>query len=158
MKIRWSSTLVSALLLSLCLLRCIPGSLRLISNWQELRFSCVVVQNFSMSIGLYGIGFVAIGLIVLWTGYRKRERWAWFVMLIILLFFSFSGDVLPWIMQFHTRAEWDLWAGGLRWGVWLRTGTGLGVTNFVVMSIALFVPIKAFFRTKMPSKQKPLTQ
>ena len=152
MKIRWSTTLVSALLLSLCLFGYIPGSLRLALNWQDLRFSCVVVQNFSMSMGLYGIGFVMIGLITLWTGYRKRERSAWFVMLIILLFFSFSGGVLPWITRFHTRAEWALWVGGIRWCAWLSTGTALGIIIFVIMLIALLLPIKAFFWTKIRSE------
>jgi len=154
MKIRWDMTLVSALLLSLCLLGCIPGSLRLALNWQELRFSCVVVQNFTMSIGLLRFGYVMIGLIILWTGYRKGERWAWFVMLAILLFFSFSVDVLPWIMQFHTRTQWALWARGLQWCAWLRTGTALGVINFVVMLIALLLPVKAFFWTKTRSQPR----
>jgi hypothetical protein len=152
MKIRWSTTLVSALLLSLCLFGYIPGSLRLALNWQDLRFSCVVVQNFSMSMGLYGIGFVMIGLITLWTGYRKRELSAWFVMFIILLFFSFSGGVFPWITrwitQFHTLTEWARWFAGVPWNALLSKGPALGIINFVVMLIALLLPIKAFFGTR----------
>ncbi len=154
MKIRWSTTLVSALILSLCLLVVIPGSLRFALDWHALRFSCVVVQNFTMSMGLYRLGFVMIGMIVLWTGYRKRERSAWFVMFIILLFFSFSGDVLPWItqwtMQWHTLTEWARWFTGVPWDALLSKGPGIGIINFLVMLVALLLPIKAFF-WKLPT-------
>jgi len=121
--------------------------------------------NFETPLGFASLGIVAIGLIVLWTGYRKKERWAWFVMLIILLCFSFPSSVLPVLLQIH-RFGWpillDLF-GAFRGGEWLHCwivslrpnyiggiacGTVLILSrllNFLLMLLALLLPIKAFF-------------
>jgi len=63
--------------------------------------------NFKTPLGFAYLGIVAIGLIVLWTRYRKKERWAWFVMLIILLCFPFPSSVLPVLLQIH-RIGWSV--------------------------------------------------
>jgi hypothetical protein len=48
MKVRCDSTLISALLLSLCLVTSIPAGLRNASTWKELYFEWpgVKIQNF----------------------------------------------------------------------------------------------------------------
>lgn len=151
MKIRWSTTLISALLLSLCLMTFIPGSLKFASTWRKLYFDAgdFKEQNLLMPLGFCVLGLVMIGLIVLWTGYRKRERWTWFVMLIILLFFVFPLNVLPPLlinMQEGGGVRWSYWFG-IRW-VWgdpVGMGFALGVITFLVMLVSLLLPIKAFF-------------
>ena len=128
--------------------------------------------NFETPLGFAYIGIVAIGLIVLWTGYRKKERWAWLVMLIILLCFSFPSSALPVLLQIH-RFGWpillDLF-GAFRGGEWLhcwivslRPNYSSGIAcmpvlilssllNFLVMLVALLLTIKAFFWEPIPTQ------
>jgi hypothetical protein len=121
-KVRCSTTSISALVLSLCLLTIIPEALGNASTWNELsiRLPFGGMWNFLAPLGFAYLGIVAIGLIVLWTGYRKKERWAWFVMLVALLFFYFPTYVLPVLLQIR-RFGWiyllDL-LGGFRAGGW----------------------------------------
>jgi biopolymer transport protein ExbD len=126
--------------------------------------------NFETPLGFAYIGILAIGLIVLWTGYRKKERWAWFVMLIILFCFSFPSSVLPVLLQIH-RFGWSVlrdlfgasWGGEWLhcWIVSLRPNYSVGIAcvpvlilsglvKFLVMLAALLLPIKAFFWKPIP--------
>jgi len=174
MKIRFSATLISALLLSLCLVTSIPAALRNASTWKELylEWPGVKIQNFLMPFGFAYLGIAAIGLIVLWTGYRKRERWAWFVMLIILLCFVFPSSVLPVLLQIRAQNyQWsllsDLFGTSRELGWWhcititkpacceyvvgigcVAVGILIGILEFLVMSVALLLPVKAFFWTR----------
>jgi F0F1-type ATP synthase membrane subunit a len=103
MKIRCNTTLISALLLSLCLAKFIPVGVEFASTWRK----------------------------------------AYFVMLIIVLCFVFPGNVLP-LLLINIRnggIEWSFWPQALREGEPLA----LGVLNFLVMLVALLLPIKAFF-------------
>jgi hypothetical protein len=167
-KSRCSTTSVSALILSLCLVLSIPSALSLASGWNELslKLPCNgAIWNFETPLGFASLGIAAIGLIVLWTGYRKVERWAWFVMLIILLSFSFPSSVLPVLLEIH-RFGWSIFLdlfGAFRGGEWLHCwivslrpnySNGIacatvlilsGLLNFLLMLLALLLPIKAFF-------------
>jgi hypothetical protein len=170
MKVRCSSAWISALLLSLCLVTCIPEALRNALTWKQIYLEwpeChLSLQNFLMPFGFAHLGIVAIGLIVLWVAYRKRERWAWFVMLIILLCFELPSSVLPEMRG--TRFGWSAWLNTLRepvengwWRCLASTAPAccdysigvacaaarmlLGFLRLVVMSVALLVPVKAFF-------------
>ena len=168
MKNRCSTTSISALLLSLCLVISIPSALSLASTWNELslKLPCNgAIWNFDTPLGFAYLGIAAIGLIVLWTGYRKKERWAWFVMLVILLFFSFPSSALPVLLEIH-RFGWSILLDLFRafpGGEWLHCWIlslrpnylgGIacvpvlilgGLLNFLVMLVALLLPIKAFF-------------
>jgi biopolymer transport protein ExbD len=161
------------LVLSLCLVISIPRVLNYASTWNEpfVKVPCGgAIWNIEAPLGFAYLGIVAIGLIVLWTGYRKRERWAWFVMLIILLCFTFPSSVLPVLLQIH-RFGWpvllDLF-GACRGGEWLHCwivsfrlnySVGIacasvlilsGLLKFLVMLVALLLPIKAFFWEPIP--------
>ena len=117
MKTRFNTTLISVLVVSACLIELIPGSLRFASTWREIYFEApgFKEQNFLMPLGFCSLGLEMIGLIVLWTGYRKKERWAWFVMLIILLFFVFPLNVLTLLLDMQTPSfEWSAWFHGIR--------------------------------------------
>jgi uncharacterized integral membrane protein len=139
------------------------------STWRNFDFLApdLKMENFLMPFGFFTLGFVMIGLIVLWTGYRKKERWAWFVMLILLLFFIFPSNVLPVLLQIRTQHyQWSLllnMLGAFREDGLLQCltitpsanesiGIGcmaikilIGILKFLVMSVALLLPVKAFF-------------
>jgi len=171
-KSRCSTTSVSALILSLCLVTIIPEALSNASTWKELsiRLPYGAMWNFLAPLGFAYLGIVAIGLIVLWTGYRKKERWAWFVMLIALLFFYFPSSVLPVLLQIR-RFGWPYFldllgafrAGGW-WHCWIVSlrpnyvggiacalvAILIGLLEFLVMLVALLLPVKAFFWKPVP--------
>jgi hypothetical protein len=83
----------------------IPLNLGYASTWRQRYFVSghALAPNNLMPLGFANLGIVMIGLIVLWTGYRKNKRWAWFVMLIILLLCFFPSSALP--MFLHIRAD-----------------------------------------------------
>ena len=175
MKIRWNTTMISVLLLSLCLVLNIPRSLMNISTWKQQYFdwSCMRMGNFLAPFGFANLGIATIGLIILWTSYKKRERLAWFIMLIILLCFEFPTSVLPVLLSVREQNyQWsyllDL-LGLLQYKVaWqcpvfapvgfdysigvicVAKGIALSLVHFLVMLVALLLPIKAFF-WKQPS-------
>jgi hypothetical protein len=125
------------------------------------------MENYFMPFGIISLGIVAIGLIVLWTEYRQRECRAWFVMLIILLCFVFPTGVLQLLMRMHVAGwrpalelfEEDWTLKGL-WGCFMRPPlysveikyalvmSVAGLLRFLVMLVALLLPVKAFFWNK----------
>jgi len=148
MKIRCSTTFISTLLISLCLASFISGSLKFASTWKELYFerASFKEQNLLMPLGFYSLGLEMIGLIVLWTGYRKKERWAWFVMLMLLWFFVFPANVLTPLLDMQTPSfVWSDWFRGITEGYRPSIWMAAGVFNFLVMLVALLLPVKAFF-------------
>jgi biopolymer transport protein ExbD len=165
MKFRFSTVSISVWLLSLCLVTSIPAALSNASTWNELTIKLPYggMWNFLAPLGFAYLGIVAIGLIVLWTAYRRRERWAWFVMLIALLFFYFPSYVLPVLLHIR-RFGWPFLldmlggfrAGGYCWIVSLRPNYlgGIecafvpilsGLLNFFAMLVVLLLPVKTFF-------------
>src|ERR1035437_10664040 len=136
MRIRCNATLISALLMSLCLMAFIPGSLRFASTWEVRSYQCTYEQalhfqeqNLLMPLGFYSLGLEMIGLIVLWTGYRKKELWSWFVMLLIFLFFIFPAAALPLFLQIVQAPKTWEWSGffkgileGFLPGIWMAVG------------------------------------
>jgi biopolymer transport protein ExbD len=180
MNVRFSTTSISALILSLCLVTSIPAALSNASTWNELtvKLPYGAMWNSLAPLGFAYLGIVAIGLIVLWTGYRKRERWAWFVIFIALWFFYFPSYVLPVLLQIqHFGWPYSLyllrafWAGGW-WYCWiasLRPGSAVGIAHwptailirpfeFLVMSIALLLPVKTIFWQPEPSQPEARTK
>jgi hypothetical protein len=148
LKTRYNTTLISALVVSVCLIAFVPGSLRFALTWRELYFevSGFKEQNLLMPLGFCSLGLEMIGLIVLWTGYRKKERWAWFVMLIILLFFVFPLNVLKLLLDMKAASfDSSAWFQGLREGYLPSIWIAMGVFDFLVMLVALLLPIKEFF-------------
>jgi hypothetical protein len=173
MKVRCNSTLISVMLLSLWLAMMIPANLEYASTWKERYFVSghALLPNNLMPLGFANLGIVMIGLIVLWTGYRKNERWAWFVMLIILLFCFLPSSALP--MFLHIRADSiaaNQWSSAplrffapfreVEWWHCLATPQSssqmsdvkcvsvviqVDILRFLAASAALLLPIKAFF-------------
>lgn len=173
MKARCNITLISALLLSLCLATMVPANLGYAMTWKEryFVFGHELVQNYLMPRGFANLGIVMIGWIVLWTGYRKNERWAWFVMLILLLFCFFPSSALPTFLHIRADAiaanQWsslplDFFAPFREEGWWhclavppwstqtvgmkcISVAIQIDILKFLAMTVALLLPVKAFF-------------
>jgi len=179
---RYSTTSISALLFSLCLVTIIPGSIVNAATWKQLYLDSpdvnVKVQNYFAAFGFVYLGIVMIGLIVLWTGYRKRERWAWFIMLIILLFFDFPSSVLPVFLLIRDQNyQWSILLdlfGAFREQGWshclaikpafnsvgiecVDVAISIGLVRSLVMSIALLLPVKAFFWRKSAARESGMS-
>jgi hypothetical protein len=160
MKIRYNPTSISAVLQSMCLALYIRGSLRYLSTWREATFhvSGYNAENLLMPLGSCFVGVEMIGLIVLWTAYRKQERWAWFVMFIILVCFFFAANMVPLVrMIYPPYFQWSIWLQGLRTGDGFLLMVPLAVLPVLVMSIALVLPLKDFFWNSAVSPRTPKT-
>jgi hypothetical protein len=183
-KIRCTTTSISTLFLSLWLAMMIPANLEYVSIWKErfFVFGHALVPNNLMPLGFANLGIVMIGLIVLWRGYRKNERWAWFVMLIIFLCSFFPSSALP--MFLHIRADsiaanqWSFtplrfFAPFREEGWWYCLATPqlssqmsdmkcvsvviqVDILRFLAASVALLLPIKAFFLERPESGRRQL--
>jgi hypothetical protein len=157
-------TLISAVLLSICLIALVPGSLQFALTWTTpyLPVGNVRVENFMMLEGCYSLSLEIIGLVVLWTGYRAMERWAWVILFTILTLFVFPATVLPTLLKIHE--------GIYQWSFLLTVCTetrvgqceglaelhnsrvALGILDFLVMASALLLPIKDFFWRRANSR------
>jgi len=88
---------------------------------------------------------VIIGLIVAWTGYLNKVRWTWFVMFTLVSGLTLQTDLLPLFM--HPKGFLDL--PGLFVDAW--KGEHLArvileeISIFLLMVIALLLPVKSFF-------------
>jgi len=183
MRIRCNTTSISTVFLSLWLAMMIPGNLTSALTWKELYFTFggVKIANFMMPMGVANLGIVMIGLIVLWAGYRKNERWAWFVMLIILLSFFLPFLVQPLlppmlkeIYRVYQSPEYrSLDLLGLFRGAWqcqvflpslsqrsvglecFAVAIQIELLGFLMASVALLLPVKAFFWKSHTAQVKP---
>lgn len=154
MRYRLDTVLVSSIILSLSLAALIPPNLSFASTWrleylhEGPRFS---TQNYLMPIGFASLAIVMVSLIVVWAAYRKTARWAWFCMLIVVGLFVFPVYVLPLLLHvIHSGhpghwSEWSAWIGSAARAPGLDRDAIKGPCNFLVMSIALLLPVRSFF-------------
>lgn len=91
------------------------------------------------------LALIIIGLIVTWTGYFKKVRWTWFVMFVVVSGLTIPLGVFPWLM--HPKIFLDLpgtlvdaWRGQSFAWAFLEP-----ISIFLLMVIALFLPVKSFF-------------
>lgn len=177
MRYRYSALTISTILLTVCLATFVPGSLRNASTWTILYLKVAdrSIDNFLMPFGLLSLGIVAIGLFVLWTGYKQREWRAWVAMLIIFLCFVVPMDVLQLLVRMNIAG----WRSSLEFLLKARPANGwsscivhpgsysvyfacmrlifwAGLLRCLVMLIGLLLPIKAFFWDE-PVREKEST-
>jgi len=92
------------------------------------------------------LAVILIGLIVIWTGYLKRVRWTWAVMCVVVWVWAFPLLVMP--LLGHPRSlsapEWIYTA--IYYPGPARAYAEV-VLLFLLMVIALLLPVKAFFLT-----------
>lgn len=146
MKLRWNPVLISALLQSLCLLSFLPGGLRMASTWKQAYIDTGLGResNLLAPLGFLSITLVCVGMIVLWTGYRKQEKWAYAVMVLLLFGYEFPITVLPALVSTYSFSDLLQSAHA----DFLGSMAATGIFAFVVMTIALLLPVKSFIGSR----------
>jgi hypothetical protein len=148
MRVRHDAVFVSCVLFTVALLWLAPHNLEYASTWREFGIPVghAFEQNFLMPIGFASLALILVGLIVTWTYYIKRERWAWFIMFTIVWVFAFPVYVLP-IIQARVAEGSVGWP--FIWDAIKRPGTAgaaiKGPVDFVLLLIALLIPLRSFF-------------
>jgi hypothetical protein len=135
LKVRRDLVFVSSVLLTVALAIPAPTCIRAAWTTTDLIFQ---------SGGFTCLANILVGLLVIWTGFIKRSRAAWFVMFIIVWVGGFP--VLVWPILGHklglTLVEWIYSAIGQS-GV--PRAWAVSVLTFTLMAIALFLPVGSFF-------------
>ena len=145
MRIRASSVLTSSVLFTIGLVSCVPSYLEAAGAT-----STPLLQE----LGFASLATIFVGLLVTWTGFIRRDRWAWFVMAIIVWVWAFPTFVLPYLVHNIPipLTEWVLDA-------WRQSGphrsSTIGVLMFAVLATALILPVKSFFWTNESRKRTP---
>lgn len=147
MRIRHDVTFVSAMLFTIALLSVVPSSL---SAALGLRHGTPAPPYYWLlepigELGIVSLAMIAIGLVVIWTGYLKKARSAWFVLLTIVWGWAFPVMLVPFVLHLNgsiTLAEWV--SDALKQPGAPRTLVK-SVLIFLLMIIALILPIKSFF-------------
>jgi hypothetical protein len=87
---------------------------------------------------------VLIGLIVVWKGYIKRVRWTWGVMFIVVWVWAFPLFLMPLlgVPRSLSIPEWIYTAISYPG---IARAYAEGVLLFLLMVIALFLPVRSFF-------------
>ena len=157
MKIRHDAPAISSALLTVGLLALVKENLMYASTWREATIQiCERVwrQNFLMPIGFASLTLIAVGLIVIWTGYIKGVRWAWFVIFIIVWVYVFPVHMLPVLQAsaFFTRTNWSQWFWDTVHGDPIARAYAHEVLDFLLLAIAVLVPVRSFFQRRSPSK------
>ena len=105
-------------------------------------------------LGFASLATIFVGLLVTWTGFIRRDRWAWFVMAIIVWVWAFPAFVLPFLQPYTpnllTERVFDAW---MHRGP--QRGSTIGGLIFAVLATALILPVKSFFWTNESRKRTP---
>jgi len=155
MRIRCDSILISSVLFTIVFAWAAPIFLADALTWRRSMFQetdHLWVGNYLAPIGFASLAIILIGLIVVWTGYLNRIRWAWLVMFTIVSVWAFPVMILP-ILQ-HRK--------GISVTEWLQTAIRVAspyrdmavtVLMFSLLVIALILPMKSFFLGGKPRSQ-----
>jgi len=98
--------------------------------------------------GVTCLAMILIGLIVVWAGYAKRSRLAWFVMFVIVWFWAFPVFVRPVVVRL-ARGEFMLTFPEFFYHV--ISGSGMitqvlrSILMFLLMVVGLALPMGRFF-------------
>jgi hypothetical protein len=151
MKIRRDTCFISCALFTIALLCLVPSLL----SWAALSggkmeesdtwFRAYVgAMNDAASASLV---VIAIALIVLWTGYIKRSRAAWFVMFVVVWAWAFPQLALP-LLRHRVQLSFSEWLYNATYQSGPARTWAESVLLFIVMLFALLLPIRSFFASK----------
>jgi len=96
--------------------------------------------------GVASLAIILIGLIVVWTGYAKRSRPAWFVMFVIVWFWVFPVFILPsplirgYLILTFPEFFYDAISGP-----GMATQVVKTILMFFIMVVGLALPMGRFF-------------
>jgi len=99
----------------------------------------------SSEVGKLMLALIIIGLIVTWAGYFNKVRWTWFVMFVVVSGLAVSLGIFPWFM--HPKVFQDLpgfLVDALKGEHIARIALEV-ISIFLLMLIALVLPVKSFF-------------
>jgi len=162
LRIRLDSVSVSGVLLTISLLSLVPSLLKVASTWKE-RVIWVTDKflryNYESLLAFASLALVIIGITVIWTGYQKRFRWSWFIMVVFVCVYFVPVYLLEVFLDIG-RVGWPWWPGVVRDAMEGRPFAKDAIKSLAtltVMLIALLVPIRAFFGKKpfLPSGDQP---
>ncbi len=98
--------------------------------------------------GVACVAVILIGLIVVWTGYAKRSRPAWFVMFVIVWFWAFPVFILPLVVPL-ARGEFMLTFPEFFYnaisGPGMTTQMVRSILMVFIMVVGLALPMGRFF-------------
>lgn len=148
MKIRADTLTVSSIIFTAALLIPLPAMLGNAWTVPQARLDIagrMYESNYYAPIGFVSLAIIIVGLIVIWGGYINGVRWTWFVMFVITWAWAFPVFVLA---EFHWRnmlpiAQWPPLVLG---GRGPQLGFAESVVTFLLMVVALALPVKAFIR------------
>jgi hypothetical protein len=111
--------------------------------------TCISAARTTTDLIFQALGFtclanILVGLLVIWTGFIKRSRTAWFVMFIIVWVGAFPALVLP-ILGHKLALTFTEWIYSAIGQSGMPRTWALSVLTFALMAIALFLPVKSFF-------------
>jgi hypothetical protein len=162
LRIRHDVVFASCVLFTIAFVCLIPGVWNLvqagIGDLRGLNPDIRVLARSDSNVGKLLLELIIIGLIVTWTGYLNKVRWTWFVMFILVSGLVFPLGILPFVVHPQWLAaavsEFTLEAAGrkpvtLSWSAWRAVFESISI--FLLMVIALFLPVKSFFSRRTGS-------
>jgi hypothetical protein len=134
---RRDTVFVSSVLFTVALIIPLPKCLSAAQNREDLIFQAG---------GFACLSNIFIGLLVTWTAFVKGIRWAWCVMCIIVWVGAFPILALP-VLQNRKTLSLSLteWVYSALFQSGIPRAWAEGVLLFVLMLLALVLPLKSFF-------------
>jgi NADH:ubiquinone oxidoreductase subunit 5 (subunit L)/multisubunit Na+/H+ antiporter MnhA subunit len=110
--------------------------------------------NFESLLAFASLALLIIVLIVIWTGYQKRMRSAWFVVLVFVTVYFLPVYMLN-IFRIMKNVGWHWWSEFFQ-GIGQQQPQTIDLLRYfailIVMIIALLIPVRAFFgKTEGPA-------
>jgi hypothetical protein len=149
---RLNSVSISGVLFTISLLVIARWNFRFAATWRTRHWDMgrLAIPNYDASIAFASLALVIIGLIVIWTGYQKRMRWSWFIMVVFVCVYFVPANLVDVFLDI-SRVGWRWWPGVVQDAMEGRpfaVGAIKGLVILALMIIALLVPIRAFFGKK----------
>jgi len=159
MKIRRDTVFISSVLFTIALLGLVPPFFENAfaghdkAAFQRLDWALRLYSRLMDLFSIAALAIVLIGLIVTWAGYVNKVRWTWFVMFVIVWGWAFPVLVFPDVVYPLYRGALvvpgffgmiGLIREALHEPGFARHLVQL-IVIFVLMVIALVLPMKAFF-------------
>ncbi len=169
MQIHRNAVFISSVLFTIALLWLVPPLVQHVLDGRaavhENDFGLRLYLRESAALGIASLAIVLIGLIVTWAAYIRKVRWAWFVMSVIVWGWVVPNLVHPDVMypvSRHLIGITDLPALFLE-AILGHAGFPRDASRnlvqltviFLLMVIALVLPIRSFFAGARERKQSP---
>ena len=148
MRIRTDSAFVSSVLFTIALVCFVPMFWENVITGRDKIWLAKLDDGYRLAaqrtsdLSVVCLAVILIGLIVLWTGYIKRARWAWAVMFIVVWVWAFPLLVLPLFQSRHSLPIRDWLYTAIYYPGSARAWPSL---LFLLMVIALLLPVRSFF-------------